>query len=164
MNDFRNILAALAFSNYCQDIFNYAADLAGRLEANLILGSIIDSRDVKAVQKISSMGYDVDGEHYIEGIRKEREILLEEYLKESSFPQDRIKTIFRVGHPVDELLKIVIQEEVDLVVTGIKGRSEVEYIFTGSVAEKMFRRSPVPVLVYRHGEQAERLKQRIRMA
>ena len=163
MNDFQNILVGLAFSKYCQDVFNYAAGLAGRLEANLILASIIDSRDVEAVRKISSMGYNVDGDHYVEGIRKEREALLEQYFRKSSFPKDRIKTIFRVGHPVDELLKIILQEQVDLVVTGIKGRSEVEYIFTGSVAEKMFRRSPVPVLIYRHREQSERLKQRIHM-
>ena len=161
MEEIKKILVALAFSEYAKDIFNFAARLAERFEAELIVASIINSRDVKAVRKISSMGYEVNGEHYIENVRKEREAILEQIIKESSFPAEKIGTAFTVGNPVDELLKIIVKRDVGLVVMGIKGHTDVEHFFIGSVAEKLFRRSPVPIVSFRSGAQADRLKKRI---
>jgi nucleotide-binding universal stress UspA family protein len=66
-----------------------------------------------------------------------------------------------VGHPVEELRKIAFKENVDLIVMGIKGRSDREQMLVGSVAEKVFRRSPIPILSYRDIKNAERLKKHI---
>lgn len=163
MDDTNRILVALGFSDYAEDIFSYAAKLATRLDAELIVASVINSRDVAAVGTISSMGYDVDGEHYVATIRKERETRLAQILKASAFPADRVKNIIRVGNPVDELLKTVVAENVDMIVMGIKGRTNLEYMYVGSVAEKMFRRSPVPVVSYRDKQNADRLRKRIHL-
>jgi nucleotide-binding universal stress UspA family protein len=54
-------------------------------------------------------------------------------------------------------------EKVDLVVMGIKGRTDLEYIFVGSVAEKLFQRSPVPIISYRDAKNAARLRSRIHL-
>ncbi|MBW1837009.1 MAG: universal stress protein [Deltaproteobacteria bacterium] len=164
MEDIKIIMVALAFSEHAKDIFNYAVGLAKPAEAELVVVSIINSRDVQAVRKISAMGYDVDGEHYIEGIRKEREEILAQIIRASAFPSEKISTIFRVGNPVDELLKITVEKDIDLIVLGIKGHTDVEHFFIGSVAEKLFRRSPVPVISYRNKEQAERLRNRIHLS
>ena len=164
MEDIKKIMVALAFSEHAKDIFNYAVGLAKPAEAELVVVSIINSRDVQAVRKISAMGYDVDGEHYIEGIRKEREEILAQIIRASAFPSEKISTIFRVGNPVDELLKITVEKDIDLIVLGIKGHTDVEHFFIGSVAEKLFRRSPVPVISYRNKKQAERLRNRIHLS
>ena len=164
MKDIKKIMVALAFSEYAKDIFNYAVGLAQYAEAELVVVNIINSRDVQAVRKISAMGYDVDGEHYVEGVRTERKAILEKIIKSSGFPPEKISTIFRVGNPIDELLKITVEKDIDLIVSGIKGHTDVEYFFVGSVAEKLFRRSPVPVISYRTKEQAERLRNRIELS
>jgi len=161
MGDIQKIMVALAFSEYAQGIFGYAAKLAKRLEAELIVTSIINSRDVEAVATISSMGYDVDSEQYVANIRKERESKLEKFIKAYAFPAAKTKTVIGVGDPVDELLKTAVKENVDMIVMGIKGRTNLEYMFVGSVAEKMFRRSPVPIVSYRDDKNAERLRKRI---
>ena len=161
MDDIKKIMVALAFSEYAEGIFGYAAGLAKSLDAELIVVSIINVRDVQAVGTISSMGYDVDSGQYVANIKNERRSQLEKFIKAAAFPADKIKTIIQVGDPADELLKTAVRQNVDMIVMGIKGRTNLEYMFVGSVAEKMFRRSPVPIVSYRDEKSAERLKKRI---
>jgi hypothetical protein len=72
---------------------------------------------------------------------------MQKMIADSGFPQDRIKSIFRVGHPLEELLRVVEEEKIDLVVRGSKGRSDHPRLLVGSVAQRMFRYSPVSVLI-----------------
>ncbi len=44
---------------------------------------------------------------------------------------------------------------------GVKGRTDLEHILIGSVAEKLFERSPVTVISYRDEKSRQRLKKRI---
>ncbi len=163
MDDIKKILVALAFSPYSEGIFNYADKIAQKFNAELIIGSIINSRDVAAVGMITSMGYDVDSDHYVDSIKQEREKILEQFLERSSLNREKIRTIIKVGNPINELLKLIVTENVDMVVMGIKGRTDLENAFVGSVADKLFRRSPVPVISYRDEKNAERLRKRIKL-
>jgi nucleotide-binding universal stress UspA family protein len=75
-----------------------------------------------------------------------------------------MKVRFTVGNPLEELLKTIVRYDVQMVVMGVKERSELEHLFVGSVAEKIFRRSPVTVISYRDEESAERLRKRIHVS
>jgi len=161
MHQIKKIMAAIGFSDYAQGTFNYAADLAQILNAELIIGSVINSRDVEAVETISSLGYEVDGENYVQGVKEERKKMLAQIIEASSYDKESIKTVFRVGNPIDELLKITVRENVDMVVMGLKGRTDLEQMMVGSVAEKLFRRCPATVVSYRDEKQSRRLKKRI---
>jgi nucleotide-binding universal stress UspA family protein len=108
------------------------------------------------------MGYEVDGKHYIQNIKDERRHMLERITSTTDFPRDRIRTIFSVGNPIDELLKLILEEAVDLVVMGPKGRTDLEHVLVGSVAEKIFRRSPATVISYRDPKVAARYSSRIK--
>ena len=161
MDEIKKIMVALGFSEYAEGIFNYADMLAAKLGAELIVANIINSRDVEAVAAITNMGYDVDPERYIKELKEERRGAFEAIAKSASLPKDSIKLILQVGNPIDELLKIILDENVDLVVMGVKGRTDLEHILIGSVAEKLFRRSPVTVISYRDEKSRQRLKKRI---
>jgi nucleotide-binding universal stress UspA family protein len=50
------------------------------------------------------------------------------------------------GDPVEVILNVIENEDVDLVVLGTHGRKGLEHTVFGSVAENVVRRSPVPVL------------------
>jgi len=161
MDVINKIMVAVGFTDYTEELLNYAVRIAESLGAELIVANIINVRDVEAIGTIATMGYEVDSEHYVSGIEEDRRQTLSRILEKISFPADKLHTVFKVGHPVEELLKIAISENADLMVMGIKGRSDLEHILMGSVAEKVFRRSPIPILSYRDTKNAERLKKHI---
>ena len=161
MSDIKKIMVALDFTPYSKGTFNYAAKIAKNMNARLLVASIINSRDIAAVEMVTSMGYEVDSDHYVEGIKAERESTLKNFMEHSDIDRENIRLIFKVGNPTSELLKLIVTENVDLIVMGVKGRTDLEHIFVGSVAEKLFRRSPVPVLSHRDEKNAERLREKI---
>ncbi|MDX2447793.1 MAG: universal stress protein, partial [Desulfobacterales bacterium] len=98
---------------------------------------------------------------YIDGIREERNAFLQQFLNEIDFPAQRIRVMFKTGNPVDELLKLCLSEDIDMIVMGVKGRTDLESVFVGSVAEKMFRRSPVTIVSYRDSASSKIIRKRI---
>jgi nucleotide-binding universal stress UspA family protein len=161
MHNVKKIMVALAFSSYSKDLFNYAAQIANLLNAELIIASIINSRDISAIGMVASMGYEIDSEHYVQGIKAERENMLKKFMEHSDIDRERVRLIFKVGNPTSELLKLIVTENIDMIVMGVKGRTDLEHVFIGSVAEKLFRRSPVPVISFRDEKSAERLRKKI---
>jgi len=161
MDPIKKIMAAVVYTEHAEGLIAFAAQIAESMNAELIIVNIINVRDMEAVGSIAAMGYEVDGDHYVSGIEAERRQALDDILTRISFPADRISAIFQLGHPVDEILKIAMQEKVDLMVMGIKGRSDLSQILVGSVAERIFRRSPVPIVSYRDEKSVARLKKQV---
>jgi len=58
------------------------------------------------------------------------------------------------GSPAREIVGYATETGVDLIVMGTHGRSGVDRLLLGSVAERVVRRSPVPVLTVRVSEAA----------
>ena len=162
MDAMKRIMVAVGFNGYAEGLLDYAARIAEGFSAELIIASIIHVRDVEAVETIAAMGYDVDSEHYVSGIKEERQQALNKILKKISYPAEKVRTIIKTGNPTEELLNLTLDENIDLIVMGIKGRTDLRHVLVGSVAEKVFRRSPVPVLSYRDEKNAERLRKHIR--
>ena len=163
MDEIKKVMVAVGFSEYAEGIFNYSDQLAQKLGAELVVANIINSRDVEAVTAITNMGYDLDPARYIKELKQERRNAFEETVKNATLARDSIKLILQVGNPIDQLLKIIIAENVDVVVMGVKGRTDLEHILIGSVAEKLFRRAPVTVISYRDEKNKERLRKRINL-
>jgi nucleotide-binding universal stress UspA family protein len=161
MSDIKKIMVALDFTSYSKGTFDYAVKIARNLNAHLVVASIINSRDILAVEMVTSMGYEVDSEHYVEGIKAERKNMLDHFLEHSNIDRDHVRLIFHIGNPTRELLKLIVTENVDMIIMGVKGRADLEHIIVGSVAEKIFRRSPVPVLSHRDEKNAQRLREKI---
>jgi nucleotide-binding universal stress UspA family protein len=162
MSDFNKIMVAVAFSPYTEGVFHYAARLATHLDADLLIANIINKRDVSAIKRLVQQGYEVDSDNYVRGVEDERREILSYLLQNSNLKSERIKTIFKVGNPVDDLLNISITENIDMIIMGIKAQTELEHILIGSVAEKMFRRSPITIVSYREETIAKRLRRRIK--
>jgi len=163
MGTAKKILVAVGSGRHTEGLLKYAADIAGAMKAELLLASIIHARDVEAVGTIAAMGYAVDSENYVAGIKTERRREIDKIMKTIGYSSEEVRTLFKVGDPSHELLKIAVKENVDLIIMGIKGRTDLEYVLIGSVAEKVFRRSPIPVRSSRDEHTAERLRKHIHL-
>ncbi|WP_136799136.1 MULTISPECIES: universal stress protein [Desulfosediminicola] len=156
----KKILVPIAFSPYSKEILEYAGSIAGPVGAEMIIVNVINERDLEAVERIASYGYKVDGEHYVHIIQEERRKELEQLTDNLTLADEKVSFQFLVGDPATELLKMVVDEEIDMVVMGVKAK-DIKHMFTGSVAERLFRKCPCTIVSYRDTGTAERLRRRI---
>lgn len=156
----KKILAPLAFSPYAEGILRFAADLAKAFGAQLAVVNVINERDLEAVRKITAFGYKVDTEHYLQTLIQERRDELSKLLARVGLDEEAVDFHFEVGNPAEKLLQLVVKENVDAVVMGVKNR-DIRTLFTGSVAERVFQRCPVTVISYRDEDISAHLRKRI---
>lgn len=150
MSDIHKILVGLAFEGFSEEVLDAATDMARCFDADLVVVNVIDVQGVEALSTVESMGYAFDTKAYIRDMKAERARFLDELIKANGFPKDRVKSIFVVGRPVNELLDLIRDEDVDLVVIGAKGPASHPQLLVGEVAEKIVRHAPVTVVVVKH--------------
>ena len=80
---------------------------------------------------------------------------MEKLIEEIGCAGLKIKKVFKVGVPFQELISAIENEGADLMVMGPKGRSDIAGVLFGSNAEKVFRRCPVPLLSVRPVKELE---------
>jgi nucleotide-binding universal stress UspA family protein len=91
-------------------------------------------------------------ENYMEETRQDREAHFDKLIKAADCANMPVKTSIRIGVPYEELLAVIEAKKPDLLVMATKGRSNLVDAIIGSCAQKMFRRSPIPVLSIRGDE------------
>ena len=64
----------------------------------------------------------------------------------------RAETALLAGNPVLEIIRYAKAHGVDLIVMGTHGRGPIAHMLLGSVAEKVVRKSPCPVLTVREAQ------------
>ncbi len=66
----------------------------------------------------------------------------------------KVDSVVKNGVPIDEIRAYLSVESVDLIVMGTHGRSGLRRMLAGSVAERLVRVSPVPVMTICHPDAA----------
>jgi nucleotide-binding universal stress UspA family protein len=152
MSNIKKIMVAVDFSEFTNKITNHAGRLAEDLGAELIFVNVINQRDIDMVNQITLHTDKISVKDYINGLIDDRNELMQRLLKETGCAQIPHRFLIKKGVPFAELVKTARDENVDMVVMGTKGRSNIAGILFGSQAEKMFRHCPVPLLSIREKE------------
>ena len=66
-------------------------------------------------------------------------------------PGIRVRHVLLDGDPAAEIVRYAQEMNMDLIVMGTHGRTGLQHVLLGSVAEKVVRLAPCPVLTIRHG-------------
>ncbi len=77
--------------------------------------------------------------------------LLEDIQRKHTSGYPKCDLLVEIGDPHEQLIAIAKRRAVDLIVTATHGRSGLEHLVMGSVAEKVIRHAPCPVFVVRRG-------------
>ncbi len=64
-----------------------------------------------------------------------------------------LRSVLREGDPATEVLTVADELRAAMIVMGTHGRRGIAHLFLGSVAEKVIRKAPVPVLTVRAPEE-----------
>jgi len=148
---FRKILCAVDFSDTSDYALQYAASLADALGAHLEVLHVMDMPYVPS----SSVAVTEDIGKLAEHIKRECEerlkALVEKYCEKRALVRCRVVT----GTAFLEIIRAAKDGKADLVVVGTRGRSGLKYIFLGSVAEKVVRKAPCPVLAVKNPHQRD---------
>jgi len=143
-------MVAVDFSVYSVNMAKYARGIAEDLKAKLVFVNVINKREIKAIRQV--FGYHSEKlsvDDYISKLKRERAEKVQKLIQKTSCANITHRVVIRTGIPFMELINAAEEEQVDIVIMGAKGRSDLARILFGSTAEKMFRHCPVPMLSIR---------------
>ncbi len=151
---FRHILVPTDFSK-CSDV---ALDLAARLAhdhgAALELLHVVDVADLPLDAMIHPPAHPA-GITVAEHTRTLADRELADRLARLPVPVEIRRAYSTHGSPSRAILDHAKQTNADLIVMGTHGRTGLAHLLVGSVAEKVVRHSPIPVLTIRGPANAE---------
>jgi nucleotide-binding universal stress UspA family protein len=148
--EFRKLLVPVDYSEHSSASLRYASDLASTLGAELDVVHVWD-RPLYVSETLVVSDQDGVQRSLIEMIRENADHEMREFLKRVQpqkeggtryFPPHRLVS----GEPASTLVAELERGAHDLVVIGTRGQTGLKHLLLGSVAEKLVRLSPVPVL------------------
>jgi nucleotide-binding universal stress UspA family protein len=140
---FETVVVATDGSESVQRAVDVALDLAGRFGASVHAISIVDTDEIES-----------SPDHLQEEMERALKDQAEEALSDVRAAADAdagldVTTAVRVGRPAAEIREYADAHDADLVALGTRGRHGENRFLIGSVAERVVRSCPMPVLTVR---------------
>ena len=136
------------FSEHSKLALRYAAELARLFDCEVIACHIIEPEAFQFALAVNEGS--PSAQPTIDQQASRARELAEETMAAFDIREGRV--LIEPGHAFPEILRLARNEDVDLIVIATHGRGAVAHMFLGSVAEKVVRKAPCPVLVVREGE------------
>jgi len=141
MELFKKILFPVDLSEVSPKIAPYVGELAARFDAEihlLFVARILQHFTSIYVPHPSVSKFEAE---IIEGAERK----LQEFVQET-FPEGSCRAQVVLGDAAEEILNYAKTEGIDLIIMGTHGRKGIERIIFGSVAERVVKKSLIPVL------------------
>jgi nucleotide-binding universal stress UspA family protein len=146
MAQLKRILVPTDFSPTSDIAFNYALDMAARYGATLHVLHVLE--DLRYATMYPD-GYFVELAALREQLSEEAGARLATAAAQCTAVQVVATTDVEVGRPDQVIVEQATSRGTDLIVMGTHGRSGFAHLMLGSVAERVLRTAPCPVLIVR---------------
>lgn len=138
----RRILAPVDFSDAAESAVRHAEELAETYDADLHLLHVVED-----VNYTSAYGVESPLLPHDETVAKVEKTLGE--IARETVADESVQVSATVGYAPWTILDHASANDIDLIVIATHGRSGLDRVLLGSVAERVLRRSPVPVFLVR---------------
>ena len=152
-NTITNILVPVDFSPHAEHAFTYATTLAERFGAKLALLYVVDDSFVTGGW--SSEIYVSNVPELIENLIADADRRLATLKASAAALGLTAETAVIRGRPAHAIVEHAKNGGFNLIVMGTHGRTGVSHVVMGSVAERVLRKAPCPVLTVRATEALE---------
>lgn len=146
MIQLQRILVPTDFSEHSANALKYGCALAEKFSAQLHLLHVL--QDLVAMVPEPGLAFPPPGD-YIEELKISAEEAMKKLPASPSAAVDDVVRTTRQGPPFLEIVRYAKEVNADLIVMGTHGRSGLVHMLMGSVAEKVVRKAPCPVLTVR---------------
>lgn len=143
----KHILLPTDFSEFSAEAVNYACAFAERFGAELHVLHVIHELAASIPEAVVELAGSL--ENYMEEAELRALEKLGTVLDDDWCQGKRIVRATRQGSPFLQIVEYAKQNEIDLIVMGTHGRSGLSHLLIGSVAERVVRYAPCPVLTVR---------------
>jgi len=144
MISLKTILVPSDFSNCSDEAWQYGLELARRFGASLHVLHVVQD---PVAQPWSVEGLSMPLIEAVEEWQKQARARLDAAVPDADRP--RVTVAVTVGTPYAEILAYAEAHVADLIVMGTHGRGGMTHMLLGSIAERIVRRAPCPVLTVR---------------
>ena len=144
MIEIKKILFPVDFTQNSSKLLPYVLSISDKYDSTIYLLNVVEDLSKWGsgfhIPQLYQKQYQ---EEALKGAKKSMDKICDEQLKTCPNFQRMIVS----GDPVQEVLKTIENEGIDLVVMGTHGRKGLEHTIFGSVAENVVKKSSIPVLV-----------------
>lgn len=140
----QHILVPIDFSEPSQEALRYATELATTLQARLTLLHVLQTPALMGGPELG-----ISLATYMEQIETDMRQMMAERVQQARETGVACDGVLVHGVPFQHIIDTASEQQVDLIVMGTHGHTNLQHFFLGSVAEKVVRLAPCAVLVAR---------------
>ena len=146
----KRILVPTDFSEPSDAAFAYAKELAEAFDASIHLLTVVED---PLSQPWALESYGTSLADVLEDFKANARKHLEQALPDADRMKYKAELVTAVGLPFTQIVKYATAHHVDLIVIGTHGRGGFAHAILGSVAERVVRFAPCPVLTVRSAKE-----------
>jgi nucleotide-binding universal stress UspA family protein len=154
MTAIKRILVTTDFSEQSAAALDYAHALAKALGASIDLVHVFDDPFFHPLYTAEI--YVPAPTELRNALWNDAEQRLKEWLRDETVTGVSVAMHLLTGTPAEKIVEYAATQPVDLIVMGTHGRGGMAHLLLGSVAERVVRTAPCPVLTVRTPEHAQR--------
>lgn len=149
MLNLKKILYPTDFSEYSLAALPYAVSIARQNDAVLYCLHVVDMPQEEYLTREYMVPLNVPHVPEDKVLRTAR-TRMERFVADNLSETQKVESRVLVGVPFVEIIRYARDQSIDLIVIGTHGHSALAAMLLGTVAEKVVRKAPCPVLTVRH--------------